>query len=339
MRLEIRHLELVVAIAESGSLRRAAARLHLSQPAVTTQLKRIETFVGGALFIRSTGGVFPTHTGAELVREAQRLLHQFGVLQRTARVNAQDESGAPVKVGGIPAQQFSLLVNALTAVLPRREVTSRTIRETGTLATLLSSGELDIAVLRQFPGFPLATQAGVEQRLLLREPIFIGVSARHPLAARNEAGLADLAGEKWVMPDADDSGMNTYIARACTSAGFDQRITHLTGEAHVAFALTAARRGICLLYPIGTVREGLATLSLAGTPLYRELVLAWRVDSPVAPLVPGLCATIADGYLALVEEAPFYRDWWHEGGAAFALHDVADSPEWTRRAAPDYGRR
>ncbi len=91
------------------------------------------------------------------------------------------------------------------------------------------------------------------------------------------------------MPDADDSGMNTYLARTCASAGFDQRIAHLTGESHV------------------------------GTPLYRELVLAWRVDSPVAPLVPELCAMIADRYLTLVDKAPFYLSWWHEGGAGFAL--------------------
>jgi DNA-binding transcriptional LysR family regulator len=140
------------------------------------------------------------------------------------------------------------------------------MRGTGILATLLGSGELDIAVMRQFPGFPLAPQAGVEQRLLLREPIFIGVSVRHPLAARKEAGLADLAGEQWVIPDADDSGMNTYLARTCAAAGFDQRVSHLTSEAHVAFAFAAARRGICLLCPIGTMREGLAALSLTGTP-------------------------------------------------------------------------
>jgi DNA-binding transcriptional LysR family regulator len=60
MRLEVRHLELVVAIAESGSLRRAAAQLHLTQPAVTTQLKRIEQHLGGALFLRSTDGVLAT---------------------------------------------------------------------------------------------------------------------------------------------------------------------------------------------------------------------------------------------------------------------------------------
>jgi hypothetical protein len=56
--------------------------------------------------------------------------------------------------------------------------------------------------------------AGVEQRLLVEEPIFIGVSVRHSLAARKETGLADLAGEQRVIPDADDSGMNTSIAHA-----------------------------------------------------------------------------------------------------------------------------
>jgi DNA-binding transcriptional LysR family regulator len=319
MRLEIRHLELVVEIAEAGSLRRAAARLHLSQPAVTTQLKRIEEFVGGALFVRSADGVVPTHTGTELVRDARNLVRQFAALQRTARANAQREAGAPVKVGGIPAQQFSLLVNALTAKLPRREVTSRTIRETGTLTALLGSGELDIAVMRAFPGFPLTPPEGVEHRLLLREPFFIGVSRRHALADRGRVDLADLADEKWVMPDPDDSGMNEYFARVCASAGFDQRIAHLTNEAHVAFALTAEDRGICLLYPIGTARDGLAMLSLAGTPLHRELVLAWRADSPLATLVDELCADVRREYLALVEAAPFYRKWWHGGGAGFAL--------------------
>ncbi|MEW2505712.1 LysR family transcriptional regulator [Amycolatopsis sp. NPDC047767] len=319
MRLEIRHLELVVAIAEAGSLRRAAGRLHLTQPAVTTQLKRIEQFLGGPLFVRSAEGVLPTHTGTELVRDAQKVLHGFDALQRAARLNAQHEAGAPVRVGGIPAQQFSLLVNALTTMLPRREVTSRTIRETGALTALLRSGELDVAVMRAFPGFPLIPPDGVEHRLLLREPFFIGVAEDHALAARGEVALAELADERWVMPDPDDSGMNEFFARTCASAGFDQRITHLTNEAHVAFALTAEGRAICLLYPIGTDRTGISTVSLTGTPLYRELVLAWRTDSPIASLVDEMCAKIEAGYLALVEDSRFYRKWWHDGGSAFAL--------------------
>lgn len=319
MRLEIRHLELVVAIAEAGSLRRAAARLHLTQPAVTTQLKRLEAYFGGPLFVRSAGGVLPTHTGAELVRDAQTLLRQFDALQRTARVNARGEAGAPVKVGGIPAQQFSLLIGAITALLPRRDVTSRTIRETGTLTALLRSGELDVAVLRQFPGFPLILPEDAEHRLLLREPIFVCVPEGHRLAGRHEVELAELARDRWVMPDPDDSGMNEYFARTCAAAGFDQRVAHLTTEAHVAFSLAAEDGAICPLYPVGNVREGLACLSLAGTPLFRDLVLAWRADSPVAALAGQLCAKISEAYLALVEGSRFYREWWHDGGSAFAL--------------------
>jgi DNA-binding transcriptional LysR family regulator len=319
MRLEVRHLELVVAIAESGSLRRAAVRLHLTQPAVTTQLKRIEQHLGGALFLRSTDGVLATHTGTEFIRDAKKVLDQVTDLERAARLNARRESGTPFKVGGIPAQQFSLLVDALAAAHPGQEVTSRTVRETGTLTALLGSGELDVAVLRRFPGFPLALPAGVEQRLLLTEPLFVGVAAGHALAGREDVPLAELADEKWVMPDPDDSGMNEFFARTCAAAGFEQDIAHLTTEAHVAFSLTAAARAVCVLYPIGTARDGLATLTLEGNPLYRELVLAWRTDSPIASAVEELCATVEQRYLCLVATSEVYARWWQRGGADFAL--------------------
>lgn len=319
MRLEIRHLELVVAIAESGSLRRAAARLHLTQPAVTTQLRRIEQHLGGALFVRSAGGVLATHTGAEFVREAKKLLGQLGGLQQSARTNARRESGAPVKVGGIPAQQFSLLVTALAAILPEREVTSRTIRGTGELTALLGSGALDVAVLRRFPGTPVILPDGIEHRVLLTEPFFVGLPTAHLLADREEIALTDLAGDKWVMPGPDDSGMTEFFARTCAAAGFDQRIAHLTSEAHVAFALVTGGGAVCPLYPVGTSRQGLARLPLAGNPLFRELILAWRHDSPITSLVGELCARIERGYLALVEDCAVYARWWHRGGADFAL--------------------
>ncbi|MFD9736517.1 LysR family transcriptional regulator [Umezawaea sp. NPDC059074] len=319
MRLDFRHLELVVAIAESGSLRRAAAQLHLTQPAVTTQLKRIEQHLGGALFLRSTDGVLATHTGTEFVRDAKKVLDGLNDLERTARLNAQRESGGPLKVGGIPAQQFSLLVDVLAAARPGQEVTSRTVRETGALTALLGSGELDVAVLRRFPGFPLTLPAGVEHRLLLAEPLFVGVQAGHRLADREDVPLAELAEEKWVMPDPDDSGMNEYFARTCAAAGFEQHIAHLTTEAHVAFSLTASGRAVCVLYPIGTARDGLATLTLEGNPLHRDIVLAWRVDSPVASAVDELCAEVERRYLDLVAGSEVYARWWRRGGADFAL--------------------
>ena len=319
MRLDVRHLDLVLTIAEAGSLRRAAARLHLTQPAVTAQLQRIEQHLGGELFVRLPDGVLPTRAGTLFVRDAARIRADLAGLTRTARRALQDDAEAPVRVGGVPAQQFSLLIKALGALLPARGTTSRTVRRTDTVTALLASCELDVAVLRRFPGTAVTLPSGVAHRVLLTEPIFVGVSLGHRLAAAGRVALADLADDDWVMPHPDDSGMNHFVAGTCRRTGFEQRVAHVTDESHVAFSLTAAGDAVCPLYPLGTARESLATLILTGDPLFRELVLAWRTDSPVAPVVDALCAHIADGYLALVEADDVYAQWWRRGGAEFAL--------------------
>ncbi|WP_370947691.1 LysR family transcriptional regulator [Amycolatopsis sp. cg5] len=320
MHLDFRHLELLVAIAEAGTLRRAAAELHLSQPAVTTQLKRIEHHIGGPLFLRSPDGVVPTQLGAGVIEHARKVLVEFSELERRAQLNAQrDAEYAPIRVGGIPANQFWLLVSALGDAFPDREITSRTVKSTAMLTTLLGSGELDVAVMRQFPRFPLRLPESVVQAKLLIEPIFVGVGLDHQLADRGEIGLGELADETWVMPEPDDSGMNEFFSTVCADNGFEQRVAHLTNDSHIAFALTAAG-AVCPLYPIGfSPRQGLATIPLAGNPFYRELVLAWRTDSLIAPQIGRLRERVGQGYLELVGDTPVYSAWWERGGSAFAL--------------------
>lgn len=322
MRLEVRHLELVVAIADCGSLRKAAARLHLTQPAVTTQLKRIEDHLGGTLFLRAADGVTLTPTGQDFVQEARSMLTQLVALERVTRRNAQCVN-APTRLAGIPAHHFGLLAAAL-----KDNVTSRTIKETGTLTALLTTGELDIAVLRQFPGTPLSLPPNVGHRLLTREPLFVGVPEHHPHARQPEIALAALAHDKWVMPAPDDSGMNAHFARECAASGFEQRIAHFSSEAHVALTLIRESGAVCPLYPVGSTPSGVARLPITGTPLVREVVLAWRTDAPVAEEVDVLCEQVAAGYLKLVEESEVYARWWRDGGERFAL-----SP-WIRRRGP-----
>ncbi len=316
MRLDVRHLELIVAIGTAGSLRRAAAELHLTQPAVTTQLRRIERHLGGALFLRGTEGVQPTHLGSLVLQQAKQVLGQLTDLEQTAR---REAASVPVRVAGIPAQQYALLVETLRTVLPSSEILSSTHRSTRQLLTMLDTGEVDVAVLREFPGFPLRLPPLVDHRLLVTEPIFVGAHGDHSLAGRTDVELAELAAESWVMPHPDDSGMNEFFAAACRAAGFEQRITDFTTESHVAFALTSSGRVICPLYPIGANRDGLVTLPLAGNPLLRRIVLAWRTDWAEAALVDELCARIDKGYRELVAGAPVYAGWWARGGATFAL--------------------
>lgn len=327
MRLDLRHLELIVAIGNAGSLRRAAAELHLTQPAVTTQLRRIEQYLGGALFVRDREGSQPTHLGTQVLQQAKQVLGQLNELEQAAWRSA---ASVPVRVAGVPAQQHALLVQTLRALLPAKEVVSSTHRSTRQLLNLLESGEVDVAVLREFPGFPLRLPPQVEHRLLLTEPIFVGVAVDHRLAGRDEVDLAELAAENWVMPNPDDSGMNDFFATTCRSAGFEQRITDLTTESHVAFTLTAAGRVLCPLYPIGTNRDGLATLPLTGNPLFRRLVLAWQADWTEAPRVDDICADIEQDYRGLVANTPVYARWCARNGVSFAFpaNDREEADRW-----------
>lgn len=85
MRLTVRHLELVLAVAELRSVTKAAVRLERSQPTVTLQLRRVEKFLGTPLFVRSPEGMLTTEAGSRVVEEARRILASAAEMDESAR--------------------------------------------------------------------------------------------------------------------------------------------------------------------------------------------------------------------------------------------------------------
>lgn len=83
--LELRHLRAVCAIAEEGSVTKAATRLGLTQPAMSAQLRTVELIIGGRLFERTTNGSVPTDLGRQVVDTARRVLDEVGRLLSSAR--------------------------------------------------------------------------------------------------------------------------------------------------------------------------------------------------------------------------------------------------------------
>ncbi|WP_137022905.1 LysR family transcriptional regulator, partial [Streptomyces albus] len=94
MDLELRHLKVVSAIAEAGSLTRAATGLGLAQPALSAQLKRMERALGGALFVRGPQGVRPTELGELVLERARVLVPAVAELQQEA-LRFSRAGGAP----------------------------------------------------------------------------------------------------------------------------------------------------------------------------------------------------------------------------------------------------
>src|SRR5687767_10787184 len=104
--LELRHLRAVCAIAEEGSLTKAASRLGLTQPAMSAQLRTVERIVGGRLFDRTPGGSLPTDLGKQVVGTARLVLDEVEQLVSLARGRTSEGKPGPLLVGGVPTLFF-----------------------------------------------------------------------------------------------------------------------------------------------------------------------------------------------------------------------------------------
>src|SRR6266508_3873973 len=116
MELEVRHLRVICAIAETGSLTRAAAALRLTQPGLSAQLRRIETMLGGPLFHRHQSGVDPTPFGELVLTRARALLPGIDELLNTTARTAR--AGHRIRLGSVNAPLLGGLINAISALLP-----------------------------------------------------------------------------------------------------------------------------------------------------------------------------------------------------------------------------
>lgn len=322
MHLEFRHLRILLTVAEAGSIRKAAARLQLSQPATSAQLKRIEHELGGPLFIRRADGVTPNENGQYVLRCARDLVVGFDRLREHARSAAETDrkAAAPLRAGGTAGPLMSLLVSALFELVPERRLTIDARRSVHTLVKSLSLSKCDIAVFGEFPGFPLPVGESVQTRTLLREPVFVLLPEDHPLARQEVVGLHELAGEEWVMPEADESGVHAYLHLTCQSAGFTPRIAHVTPDLSVAQILVAGRRAVCGVWPTADVpAHGTVQRPLVDVPFHRRLLLAWNTESVPLELADAAGERLLAAYLSLVRQRPQYLAWWEGGGEEFAL--------------------
>lgn len=141
MELELRHLKTVRAIADAGSLTRAATALGLAQPALSAQLKRIERALGGALFVRGRHGVRATALG-ELVLERSRIVLPAvtELQQEAARFARAPRTAERLRIGGTHGPLLGALLDRLAGVAPDARMTTCTSWSERELAGQLAEG-------------------------------------------------------------------------------------------------------------------------------------------------------------------------------------------------------
>lgn len=273
--MELRQLRYFVAVAEELHFTRAAARLGIAQPALSQQIRRLETTLGVELFSRTKRRVTLTPAGRAFLAEARGTLEQARRAALIARRTAAGELG-PLTLGFVGSATDALLPRALPTLRARHPELKVVLREMTSAAQIdaLSRGDIDLGLLR--PPSPLVP--GLRTRLVAREPLVCALPADHPLARRERLTPGDLHGQPFVLfPRRQGPWLYDLITAYCRGA--DGAAPNVVQEAvmmQTITALVAAGTGLSLVPASqqAITRKGLAYRPLVNPPM-TDLAAAW----------------------------------------------------------------
>jgi DNA-binding transcriptional LysR family regulator len=185
--LELRRLRYFVAVAEARNFTRAAERLHVAQPALSRQLKLLESELGVELMRRTTHTFELTEAGEHLLEHGRELLREADALEATLRGFGAGEAGRIAVAYGTSAAYDT--APRLLGALRELEITT-SVASVDEILEGLASGRLDVGIVRCPPRVD-----GLESWVLRREPQGVLVHRGHPLAGRDQVDVAALAQE------------------------------------------------------------------------------------------------------------------------------------------------
>ncbi|WP_377270540.1 LysR family transcriptional regulator [Peterkaempfera sp. SMS 1(5)a] len=286
--MELRQLEYLVAVVEEANFTRAADRLHVAQPGVSAQIRKLERELGQELLDRSGRSVRPTEAGAAVLPYARAALAAVAgarqaVDELTGLVRGHVTVGTVTSLG--PAVDLPALLARFHQDHPAVEI--GLIEDTSErLAQQVATGGVDLAVLSLADGPP---PAGLGVQVILDEALVVAVGRDDPLGARDTVPLRSLA-DRTLMSLPPGTGLRGILDRACAAAGFRPRIAFEAGDPNVLAQLAARGLGAAVV-PESLARscaDRLHTVRIIRPALRGRLALAWRADGPVGPAARAL---------------------------------------------------
>ena len=283
--MELRQLRYFVVLAEELHFARAADRLGIAQPSLSTQIQVLEASLSAKLFVRGPRLVSLTAAGAIFLEEARLTLAQADRALTLGRRAGRGEigqirigvalgstlSGAPSIVMSQYRSQFPEIDVQLSILSPKRQLEA------------LQGGSLDVGFLRP----PSSPPDGVEFIKLFSEKHMVAMSANHPMAGKLQLVAADLAEEPFLVMSADASnGIFEATARFGRLGGFTPRIARIERDLISLLSLVGAGFGIIL------VTESVGRIAMPNV-VYRpvkdldmdiEIVAAYRADEIAKPV-------------------------------------------------------
>ncbi len=238
--MELRHLRYFVAVADAGGVSRAAARLNISQPALSRQIRDLETDLGVSLFDRRGGRLVLTGEGEDLVARGRQLLTDADSFSERARALRGGDAGI-IRVGVAPLTLESLLPPFLIRHQRRHPGVEVCLVEDSPnrLWARLERGELDLAV--SFPG-----HEGLGSRLLFPLCALGVMSLEHRLGRRAPLEVAELAQERLLLLSRQFL-TRQWFDTACQRAHLRPKVLLESTAPHALIALARVGYGIAIV--------------------------------------------------------------------------------------------
>lgn len=291
--LDLRRLRTFREVLTRRSFSGAALALDYTQSSVSQQITTLERDLGVTLIDRTSRPVRPTAAGAAVLAHADALLAHADAVESELASLGKGESGS-LRVAGFFTAWATFLPAAVADFSRSHPRVALELHQLEPAPAIrgVRAGELDLAVVY---GFESPDESILECTHLLDDPYAVALPVRHPLAARRQVALADLAGERWLSPPSDHS--YTQILRSlCRELGdFEPDVSYETGDIAMAQPIVAAGLAVALLPALGLVptHAGVAVRRLRSTPPARS-VWAVRPRNRRAPAAAAMDAALAD---------------------------------------------
>lgn len=287
--MNLRDLRYLVAVAEHKHFGRAAEACFVSQPTLSTQIKKLEEELGVTLIERTNRQVMLTPVGERIVAQAQRVLREVGQMVHIAEEH-KDPYGGEFRLGIIPTVAPYLLPKILGPIkkaFPKLRI-QLTEAQTHVLTRMAREGDLDAIIL----ALPLEEDS-LKQVKLYTEPFYFAASRAHPKAGQKTVSLDDLDHEEVLLLE-DGHCLRDQALEICHTHNAVENTNFRATSIETLRQMVAANVGITLMPELAiTSRSGpVRYLPFKGDNPHRDIGLCWRASSPRAELLGELAEVL-----------------------------------------------
>jgi DNA-binding transcriptional LysR family regulator len=243
--MNFRQLTQFLTVVETRSFRKAAERLHIAQPPLSTGIRRLEEDLGVQLFERGRRGVLLTEAGEAILAHAQKIAHHVEQLRGAASAQ-QAGLGGRLRIGFVGSATYTLLPRSLPLFRDRYPKVVLDLREGTTVQILrdIEAGALDLGLIR----YPIAQSTALDVVPVEWDCLVAALPLGHPLSSRRSLALSELANESFILYSAADApSLRAQVTLACQAAGFSPRVAQEAVQVQTLVSLVESGIGVALV--------------------------------------------------------------------------------------------